>query len=535
MKTDNIDKIISIFQNLYTYTEEDFLIHICCQSIIDEIIDKVSKRQHSIEEKIEQVRDELKGKIRKYLTIYKKDEVNIGLSCLKAFFKVRISDTNNEQNDFEESMRLEEILNLILLENESEARGMNSITNESKNMEISFMLAYYYCVLSDNIEHYVEQKEKYNKFLENDLKLIFKEGYFYSEEYSNYMDSYLFMNLYEVPEDSVIKTPEIRERMQKKKLTIEEIRCLQESTVKTYLGFSFEDLWVFIRFLFQHQNNDVYFFMGEKETVDEIDKKYGIGAEVERIIDYFSMNFSLINNAERINKIRLLELKSILRIDGSLLIYPLEFVFNSNCFEKIVLKKHFLNYLVFSLEDSQKLEFGRMLNKHEEKLSSFLAYALLDEFYINGYFVPICGEGPMAEITSIIKVMEDKKQKNILKDGEDKGDIDVLAADQEKKEIYNIEIKYYQPLGELREMYSVKKENERNKNIVKPLRREQILYDNMEVVLRFLGLDPCEAEIYRIRTIFVTPRPDYWLKKEKQGIEYYEWVEMLDGIRKKLL
>lgn len=535
MKTDIIDKIISIFQNVYTLTERDIWVHKCCQNIIDEIVDKVSKGQHSIEEKIEQVRDELKGKIRIYLTTYKKDEINIGLSCLKAFYKVQISAMNNEHNDFEESMRLEEILNLITLENESKARGMNSIIYGSKNMEISFRLAYYYCVLSDNMEHYVIRKEKYNKVLENDLKLIFKEGYFYSKEYSNYMDSYRFMNLYEVPEDSMIKTPAIRERMQKKKLTIEEIRCLQESAVKTYLGFSFEDLRLFIQFLFQHQNHGVYFFMGEKDTVDALEKNHGIGVEAERIIDYFSMNFPLINSADKINKIRLLELKSILKIGGSLLIYPLEFVYNSNCFEKIVLKKHFFNYLAFGLEDSQKVEFGKKLDKHEEKLSSFLAYALLDEFCVNGYIVPKCGEEPMAEITSIIKTMEDKKQKNILNDGENKGDIDVLAADQGKKEIYNIEIKYYQPLEDIGEMYSVKKEDERNKNIVKAIHREQILYDNLEVVLHFLGLDPCEANQYKIRTIFVTPRPDYWLKKEKQNIAYYEWVEMLEGIRKRTL
>lgn len=176
-----------------------------------------------------------------------------------------------------------------------------------------------------------------------------------------------------------------------------------------------------------------------------------------------------------------------------------------------------------------------MLDKHEEKLSSFLAYALLDEFSVNGYVVPKCGDELIAEIKSINKVMEDKKQRNILNDGKNKGDIDVLAADLKKKEIYNIEIKYYQPLGDIGEMYSVKKEDERSKNIVNPIRREQILYDNMEAVLGFLRLDPWEADKYKIRTIFVTPRPDYWLKKEKYDIEYYEWVEIVDGIRKKSL
>ena len=86
----------------------------------------------------------------------------------------------------------------------------------------------------------------------------------------------------------------------------------------------------------------------------------------------------------------------------------------------------------------------------------------------------------MAEIKSIVKVMEDKKQKNILNDKESKGDIDVLAANHEKKEIYNIEIKYYQPLEDTGEIYSIKKENGRKKDIIKSLRREQILYDNME-------------------------------------------------------
>lgn len=535
MKIDDIDKIISFFYEVYLFTDEDMLIHRCCQQIIDEIVDKASKRPCTIEEKLRQIRDELKDKIRIYLTTYKRDEVNIGMSYLKAYYKVRISDMKNEQDDFEYSTRFEEILNLILLENESEVKGKNSIINGSKNMEMSFRLAYHYCVLDDNMGHYTGQKEKCNKFLKDDLKLIFKEGSCYSEEYSNYMDSYLFMNLYEVPEDSEIQTPAIRKRIQKKKLAIEEIRRLQESALKTYLGFSFEDLRLFTDFLFQHQHNNVYFFMGEKDTVDEIDKMFGIGAEAERIIDYFAIDFPRINNTQKVNKIKLLELKSILKIDGSLLIYPFEFVFNSNCFEKMVLKKHFFEYLAVGLEDSQRAEFGRALDKYEEKLSSFLAYVLLDEFCVNDYIVPKCGEEPMAEITSIIKVMEDKNQKNILKDGENKGDIDVLVADPEKKEIYNIEIKFYQPLENAREMYSVKKEDERNKNIVNPLRREQILCKNMDAVLHFLELDPCEAEKYRIRTIFVTPRPDYWLKKERPGVEYYEWAEMLDGIRKKSL
>ena len=113
MKIDGIDKIISIFSMVYLWADEDMLIHRCCRQIIDEIVDKASKRPCTIEEKLGQIRDELKDKIRIYLTTYKKAEVNIGLSCLKAYYKVRISDMKNEQDDFEDSMRFEEILNLM--------------------------------------------------------------------------------------------------------------------------------------------------------------------------------------------------------------------------------------------------------------------------------------------------------------------------------------------------------------------------------------------------------------------------------------
>lgn len=532
MNVNYISNLFDTFQHLYISSEETPRIRVCCLKIIEELVEEAGKGRHPIEERMEKVRDGLKDRIRKHLSIYRKDEINVGLTCLKAFFKVLISDTNTEKNDFEESMRLEEILTLLLLENESGAGGEKSVIEESTDMMLGLRLAYYYCVLLDNMEHYAGRKEAYDSLLEQDLKLIFKEGFFYSGEYSDYMDSYLYMNLYEVPEDSRIQTPAIMEWLQKKKLTMEEIRRVQGNVVKSYLGFSFEDLMMFNRFLVQHQTNGLFFFMGEEDAVDGINKAYGIGAEAESIIDYFTMDFPLINGIEKLDRNRLLELKSILRIDGALLVYPMEFLYNINCFEKMVLKRHFFHYLTVHLEESVKEAFRRSLDKNEEKVSSFLAYVLLDKFCVNGYVVPKSAKVPLAEITSIVKVMEDKRQKNILTD---KGDIDVLAADQQKKEIYNIEIKYYQPMEDVGEMHSISKEGERNKNLVMPRMREQILHDNMDAVLRFLGLNPDEAEKYRIRTIFVTPRSDYWLKKEHQGVEYYEWVELLDGIEKKSL
>ena len=258
MNINYISSLIDFFCMIYIYSDTP-MVRACCWRIIDEIVDRISKEPHSIEKKIEKAKNELEDKIRAYLADYKNDEVNVGLSFLKAYYKVRISNTNIEKNDFEDSIRHDEVSALILLENERESGGKNSIINGRMDIMISFRLAYYYCVLVENMEHFEEQKEKYNRLLENDLKLIFEEGFFDSEEYSKYMESLLFMNLYEVPEDSRIKTSAIKELLQEKKLSMDEIRCLQGNAVKTYLGFSFEDLWVLNRFLNQHVNNGAFF------------------------------------------------------------------------------------------------------------------------------------------------------------------------------------------------------------------------------------------------------------------------------------
>ncbi len=542
MDTEYIDKIISLFQIIYINADKDIRIskkhsvHTYCQNIINRIVESADNKPCSLEEKIQTIKTELKKQIIKFLAMYKKEEINTGLFCLNAFFKVMVSDTTQEKNDFEYSMRMEELLCLLLIENSIDTTGKNSILDECKPMMIAFRLAYYYCVFIDNIEHYLIQKENCHALLETDLMLIFREGFFTNPDYSLFMDSYLFMGLYEIPEDSEIKTEAIRNRIEREKLSIEDIRYQQGNIIKKYLGFSFEELRWFSNFLFEHQHNPVYFFMKRSDAVAKIEQEYGIGTEAEKIIDYFSLNFQTINNTKKLNKIRLSELKSILKINDSIFICPMGFMYTFNCFEKMVLKKHFFEYFAGHLEELPRKELEKQLDKHVEKMSSFLAYVLLDAFCINHYTVPQCDGEPIAEIKSIIKTTGNKQQKNILKDEKNSlGDIDVLAADKEKKEIFNIEIKYYKPLEKVKEIYAKAKEQERDKNVISPLHRAEILYENREDVLRFLGLDSHEAKNYRVRTIFVTPRPDFWLEKDSRGIEYYKWVEILDAINKKAL
>lgn len=39
---------------------------------------------------------------------------------------------------------------------------------------------------------------------------------------------------------------------------------------------------------------------------------------------------------------------------------------------------------------------------------------------------------------------------------------------------------------------------------------------------------------YKVRTIVLTPRPDYWLLTDSKDIEYYTWVDFINNLEKEL-
>lgn len=107
-----------------------------------------------------------------------------------------------------------------------------------------------------------------------------------------------------------------------------------------------------------------------------------------------------------------------------------------------------------------------------------------------------------------------------------------MAADKNKKQIYNIEFKFFKPLINLKDLNDKYKILDRNKYIKKALEREDLIKNNMSTVLSLL--DENEDFNYTVRTIIVSPRPDYWLQKNN-SIEYLDWVNFMDKIKNKNL
>jgi hypothetical protein len=83
-----------------------------------------------------------------------------------------------------------------------------------------------------------------------------------------------------------------------------------------------------------------------------------------------------------------------------------------------------------SLENMEKLK--KAIRKTESKISTYLAYVISEQMYMNGYNVPLDSGIPMAEINCIIKQQKGRSI-NLLNSDKDYGDIDVLAADKSKK------------------------------------------------------------------------------------------------------
>lgn len=209
MNPQDIKNVQYWFQYAYETAETDPLVHFCCKQIKDDIVKVHENKIGTLEERIESIKLELCNKIKIYLMTYNRQEIYIGLMYFKQLFRSKSSDTNYEKNDFEYSLRQEEILHLLLIAQTSTSIKNNSILNGSKNMAFSFRLAYYYSVLIDNIKQYSSCKEEFNQKLKKDIGYIFEEGGFYSKQYANYMDDFLLMNLYEMPEDSQIQTRKI--------------------------------------------------------------------------------------------------------------------------------------------------------------------------------------------------------------------------------------------------------------------------------------------------------------------------------------
>ena len=523
----HIKKITDYVQEAYVWAEEDNIIDAAVNMNMKEIIDEVRLSKNTISEKVNILHNLLKDEIKKFLLTYNKIELMIGLLELKTFLRTKMSGEYN--GDYEIINRHEEILYLIQIvlsscENEFKNK---SLIDGTKNLAMSFRFSYYYNVLSNNIEWFLSQGHKVDTTTV-DISDFFKEGVFYTDSYNKYMDNALLISQIENPDDMNIETLSIKEKVESKGISKEKIKENIDNIIKKY--FNLCNLNEFVYWGLRQKPEKFLIIKDKKEYFDLIKRKLDKSYDVfNSIIKTFSLN-SLLNKKSLLNDLRHIELRSIFESENTIIFYPFDFIYNCSCFEKFMLRRHFVEYYSILLDVNKREELNKELSKHEADISTYLAYVIADQLYINGYKLPMEDGSPYAEVKSI--VVNDRL--NLLKDGNStQGDIDVLALNDLKKEIYNIEIKYYKPLHNLRDINSEHKIEERKKNIINPQKRACILKNNIKEVINFLGGHVEDSDKYKVRTIFITPRPDYWLFTDGKDIEYYTWVDFINEIKNK--
>lgn len=492
------------------------------EMFLDNIIQKCGISEMCFLDKAEKLKILLENEITLYISRYDKIELQVGLLAHKAYCRSQMMKDKNLNKDYRFSNMQEEIIELLNIIDRSKMNGRKSILNiENLNIPYVLKLMYFYNVLQDNIKH-IKYKLLNEEDLEETLDLLFKEAVYYSKEYDEYMNDLLLE--VQDPEEIEIKTKTIQEKLVQIKKNKEKISEDVENIIFKYFGFTFEDLDNFA--CWGLRQKDVLFVIAleKDEYYNILYSEYDMKRSAfENIIKLFSLK----NNStdRKIDLNRVTELRSILEIGNIIVFQCFDIIPNINCFKKFTKRKHFVEYFTTGWLEKEKESLNQELSKYEENMSSFFAYGIADLLYQNEYILPLDNNDyPYAEVKSII-AKTGKKMINILKNY---GDIDVIAANIKKKEIYNIEIKYYKPLHQLYEMSSEFKVEERNKNIVAPMERERVLKENQDIVKKFLKIS--DESKYEIRTIFISPRPDYWLKTNMDTVEYYSYGEILKKV-----
>ncbi|PID03759.1 hypothetical protein CSV67_03720 [Sporosarcina sp. P2] len=256
-------------------------------------------------------------------------------------------------------------------------------------------------------------------------------------------------------------------------------------------------------------------------------------SQFEKVIDLFSLKE--VNSEEDLNSKRILyELKSINIVDNLLIFGAYDLFQNAAIFKALHHSSHFTYYFIDSYKNNLEL-MNSELNEINQHMTSYFVASVADVLLENGYTLPVEKRRIKGERVTLPRF----EIKSILNDSEENvlyhlGDIDILAVDKDKKIIYNIEVKYYQPAISFKEMIS--KDTRRltsKKTIEKVNARHEILELNIKSVTRFWQIDYDDE--YKVESLIITARENFYLTSNDFNFKYYNWNEFNNALISKEL
>lgn len=346
-----------------------------------------------------------------------------------------------------------------------------------------------------------------------------------------YYEKSRFDSSIEKPENYVIKNKNLLSKLEEMNLDLLSMEEKVEEFLKEKYGITSEEIRSVVSIPFRLKSLfDEYTFeyqflqliMISKEKLYEIIKcELGLDrTKFEKIIDLFSLqNLSI---QQSINNRIIYELKSIIRVNGLVIFGPYDLIQNYGVFKALHHSSHFPYFFIKDYQNNMSLMNTEMdeITKH---MTSYFVASVVDVLMNHGYRLPsekkkYNGKNiivPRFEINKIIN-----GNKNILAN---KGDIDVLALDEKRKIIFNIEVKYYQPAISLKEMRFKDEKKISKKNTIEKIKnRHEVIELNKNLVLDLFDIQD-ESDEYTVKSLIVTARENFFLTSN--DYPYYNWNE----------
>ena len=515
---------------------------ISSKKFVKSLISKLDRNLDTIEQ-AKQTLESIKGQIIEHLKFYHKDEAIVALMVIKeAARRIEINENNQSLdwtifNEYSIAIKLTEFI-VNIPSTEFIGAPIGALENGHSNFISAICLGRIYIILDENIRN--------SKFLNMEYNDIYKMAFEFieTEELKKYYDEYRIMGLAEKPEDYIIKNKSLRYKLSQENKTPEKRADMIEKFIKKEFGFTLNDLRLFSQLVFIEEFRDEKSFL-EYSSKDQIFNYYipqlaifnknvlkktifkDIGnIAFDNIINTFSINKLDFSNNDKYE--RALELMSIYETGELIILGRVDFSQNVSAFSKFVNSGHNVEMFKPGIKEHKSIK------ESQKKLSAYLAYVVADKLASSGYKLPMEKLSskmggkyvPRAEIDKILV-----GKKNIL---DQVGDLDVLALDEKEKTIFIIELKNYKPAIDSKDLFYKDKSKIEDEEVFRKIKkREEIINENIKSVVKYITGK--EEDGYKVKSIFVTTRPNYYACIKDADTEYTIWANLIKNIEERKL
>ena len=395
--------------------------------IYEKYIKQLETQDYTLKEKCNLLRNIYYEIIKKYVTLYAKEELIIGLIAVKEFITKNITKLDYRlEYIYDERKCVNILINFVFALEQNEFKNYNIDKNYSY-IDYIFIFGRQLTQLETNMERY--------KNIAGQKKVSLKDMAFDLVEdkvFHDYYEEYEKQGSYEKFEDYQIKNINIQKQTERLNVTPAQIRGYSNHIIQDIFGFTLNTLGkmseMIIKNFFKTEKNfllyiddsiycnkigfskNFFYMLGEKIDVTQ--------DEINAILQAFSIKNKSVDGVE---------LSCFYLSENVVYFGVCDMIYVFEIFEKFSLSGYFLEFY------KQNIDFVKLLNPCQKRISTYMSYVLTDILVNEGYKMHIekfkynnqVYYSPCAEIRTI-----SKGKVNILKN---LGDIDILFLDEYKK------------------------------------------------------------------------------------------------------